>query len=277
MAIDIPRIAEVAHGDVIYTLLSGSTVRQGNRSTLRLRFRVANDGRYPANLWDDSFRLAIGDQLLSPTSGLNEVVGGRTITPAIVTFDIPASAEAARLRITLIGQTAELPLDLSATGRQASDERGAPGEASSAALVSTPMRETNTPPLTQRHRRDAASCHDTAIRQQAQGHRQYARGQSRPLPDLFGLGHAPPRRWRRPPRTGQHTQRCRQQQCERRCGLRLRDSSGDLEGRASGDRGRLDHRGPARGADRRWTVDYRVAHVRAVRPRDNCSRALQPG
>ena len=84
--IDIPRIAEAAFGDAIYAVVSGNVVMRGDTPELRLRMRLMNFGRYDVGFWDDSFRLAVGGDMLSPTSGLNTSVPGNSLRYGIVTF-----------------------------------------------------------------------------------------------------------------------------------------------------------------------------------------------
>ena len=70
----LPRIAEVAHQSLIFTILSASVVPLANgTSELRLRVRFSNEGRYDANAWDNSFRLVVGGNTLAPNSRLNEL------------------------------------------------------------------------------------------------------------------------------------------------------------------------------------------------------------
>jgi hypothetical protein len=115
-AIATPRLAEIAHGDLIYTLLSGGVTPHGSDSTVRLRFRFSNEGGYPANFWDSSFRLAVRGQVLAPTSGLNEVVADHSLQQGVVSFEVPADATEAVLRVLGADETAELPLNLTSTG-----------------------------------------------------------------------------------------------------------------------------------------------------------------
>jgi hypothetical protein len=134
----LPKIAEVAHRSLIYTIVSASVVPIGNGSSeLRLRVRFANDGRYNANAWDDSFRLVVGGSTLPPTSRLNELAPGHSLTQGIVTFEVPANAGKATLQVIEGRRTAELPLDLSATSRPAEDEKADAGGPLSRATVST--------------------------------------------------------------------------------------------------------------------------------------------
>ena len=115
-AIAIPRVSEVAYGDVIYTVLAGGVTPHGASNTLRLRVRASNEGRYPANFWDASFRVAAGGDVLSPTSGLNEVLDGHSLQQGIVSFDVPSNYSKVVLRVLGPKTVAELPLDLSSTG-----------------------------------------------------------------------------------------------------------------------------------------------------------------
>jgi hypothetical protein len=115
-AIAIPRVSEVAYGDLIYTVLAGGVMPHGASNTLRLRVRFSNEGRYPANFWDASFRLAARGEVLSPTSGLNEIVDGHSVQQGIVSFDVPSGNTKVVLRVLNQNDAAEIPLDLASTG-----------------------------------------------------------------------------------------------------------------------------------------------------------------
>jgi hypothetical protein len=132
----IPPVAEVAHISLLYTLLSGTVIPLGNgTSELRLRFRFSNEGRYDANAWDASFRLAIGGDTLAPTGGLNELVPGHSLRRWIVSFTIPTRPGPAVLRVIEGSRVAEIPLDLSPSSRPAEDERADTGDALSRASI----------------------------------------------------------------------------------------------------------------------------------------------
>jgi hypothetical protein len=132
----IPRVSEVAHRALIYTILSARVVPLGNGTgELRVRVRFSNEGRYDANAWDASFRLAAGGNVLSATSGLNEIAPGHSLTQGIVTFTIPADTGKAVLRVIEADRVAEIPLDLSVTTRPAEDEKADAGDALSRAIV----------------------------------------------------------------------------------------------------------------------------------------------
>jgi TIR domain len=140
-AIAIPRIAEIAQGDLIYTLIAGSIRPQGAASALRLRFRFSNEGRYDANFGDASFRLAIDGDVVAPTSGLDEVVAAHSLRQGIVTFEIPSGAKRGVLRVGRTDDPGELSLDLSGAGGPAQDEHSDAGDALSRAIVAPVLSE----------------------------------------------------------------------------------------------------------------------------------------
>ena len=139
--IEIPRQSEISHGDLIYTLVSGSLRPGQGTSTLWLRFRVSNEGRDDANLWDQSFRVAVGGQVVPASGGLNTVLGARSIQQQIVRFEIPSGDRHAILRINYGDRTGELPLDLSDAGGPPKHEEPDPGDALSRADMSAVVRE----------------------------------------------------------------------------------------------------------------------------------------
>jgi hypothetical protein len=123
-ALDIPRVSEVAHANVIYTIMAANVHPRDDKDILRVRVQFINGGQYDANFWDASFRLAAGGQVFAPTSGLNEVVPGRSIRWGLVSFDLPPGIDKAVLQLPFEKQTAELPLDLSPTNEPPSAEDG---------------------------------------------------------------------------------------------------------------------------------------------------------
>jgi hypothetical protein len=141
--IDIPRLAEVAFGDVVYAVASGNIVMRGETPELRLRIRAVNTGRYDVGFWDDLFRLAVGGDVLSPTSGLNSVVPGNSLRYGIIAFRLRPQTRNATLRIVNNQETAEIPLDVSPTGRPPVDEQAeiadSTAQAVTAAVVRDPM------------------------------------------------------------------------------------------------------------------------------------------
>ena len=133
--IDIPRVAEVAFGALIYSLVAGNVVSRGDTNELRLRFRMFNYGHDDANFWDHSFRLAVAGELLSPTSDLNEVVPANSLGQGIVTFRIRPPISKAVLRVLNGSAVAEISLDASSTGRAAVDLQAATDDSMARAIL----------------------------------------------------------------------------------------------------------------------------------------------
>ena len=140
-AITLPRLAEAAHGGLIYTILSGDIASNGGTSTLRLRIRLSNEGRYPTNFWDGSFRFVVPGQTLAPTSGLNELVDGHSIAQGIITFQLPAGAARGTLQVVDQNAIAEIPLELNATNAPSLVDTADTGDALSRAHVVRVTRE----------------------------------------------------------------------------------------------------------------------------------------
>jgi len=140
-AVDVPRVAEVAVGDLVYTLVSANVTSRAAGPELRLRIRLANGGASDVNFWDGSFRLAIGGEEAAPTSGLNEIVSSHSIRSGIVTFLLPPNPRRAVLRVIGGQSPADLPLDLTQTGRPAADEQPEVADSRSQAIVRGLTRE----------------------------------------------------------------------------------------------------------------------------------------
>jgi hypothetical protein len=139
--IALPRLAEAVHGGLIYTPLAGDFSSDGKRGTLRLRIRLSNEGGYPANFWDDSFRLTVQGQVLAPVGGLNEIVEGHAMRQGVVTFAVPPDADRAMLQIAGRGPEAAIPLDITNAGGTSSVDIADSGDALSRAQVFRIVRE----------------------------------------------------------------------------------------------------------------------------------------
>jgi hypothetical protein len=138
--IDIPRLAEAAFGEVIYAVPSGNIVMRGDAPELRLRIRLMNFSSYDVGFWDSNFRLAVGGDVLSPTSDLNTAVAGNSLRYGIVTFKLRPQTRAGVLRIVNNQDTAEIPLDLSPTGRPPVDENAEIADSSALAITAPVVR-----------------------------------------------------------------------------------------------------------------------------------------
>jgi len=139
-AIAIPRAAEIVGADalsfhLVYTLLSGGGARGRDTTTLSLRFRFSNDGPYNTFIGADTFRLAVGSSVLTPSTVLGEIVPSHAARESVIRFQVPAETRQAVLTVRIPGATAELPLDLSSTGRASETERPDAGDARPRALL----------------------------------------------------------------------------------------------------------------------------------------------
>jgi hypothetical protein len=137
-AIAIPREAEFAGSEsigLVYTLLSGGVARDGDTTTLSLRLRFSNDGPYSAMVGGDAFRLAVGSNVLAPTGDPVEVVPSHSMREAVIRFRLPAETRTAVLKVRIQASTADLPLNLSSTGRPAETDRADAGDSLLHAIV----------------------------------------------------------------------------------------------------------------------------------------------
>jgi hypothetical protein len=139
--IDIPRVAEAAFGEVVYSLASGNVVHREQDNELRARIRVTNFGQGALNFWDDSFRLVAGGQTVSPVSGLNTIVGGNSLQYGIITFRFPRQTRQATLQIIIGRNVASIPLDLTPTGRAPVDEQAEIADSMSQAVRESVLNE----------------------------------------------------------------------------------------------------------------------------------------
>lgn len=141
-AIRLPPLVEAAHGSLIYTVLSGDIAPGTDGSTVRLRVRMSNEGSYPTNFWDSTFRLAVPGHAVGPTGGLNSVVPGHALQQGVIIFKAPRGAARASLHILDRDAVAEIPLDLTPAGGASSVDSPDTGDALSRAHV---VRLTNDP------------------------------------------------------------------------------------------------------------------------------------
>ena len=139
--IDIPRIAEAAFGDLIYSLVSGNVAFRETDNELRVRIRVSNSGGNGINFWDDSFRLTAGGQTLAPVSGLNAIVDRNSLQYGVVAFRVPRQARKATLQIVSGRNIASIPIDLTPTGRPPVDEQAEIADSLSQAIRESVVKE----------------------------------------------------------------------------------------------------------------------------------------
>jgi hypothetical protein len=142
----MPPSAEIVGADVIgvgviYTLLAGSTVRRADTTTLRLRFRFSNDGSIPVLIGGDAVRLAVGQEVLIPTSGLNEILPSHSVRQGVIGFELPAGTRQVVLEVHIHSATAKIPLDLTPTAQPAATDQLDTGDALSHAILAPLIRE----------------------------------------------------------------------------------------------------------------------------------------
>lgn len=114
----VPLGDSMRSGDTSYEILE-SEVRPDSDGmvALSLLLRMTNHRDYPDNFWDESFRLAIGDDTYAPSSGLNEVVAGGATGRGTILFVVPETSRDVELLITVTGSgSLSIPFDVRPTG-----------------------------------------------------------------------------------------------------------------------------------------------------------------
>ena len=181
-AIDVPRVAEAAFGDLIYTLVSGNVAPRPPNNELRLRLRLSNDSEYDANFWDRSFRLVVDGQTTMPTSDLNDLVPGHSLRYGIVRF--PLARGAGRIVLQILNDAApvgaEIRLDATPTGRAAIDEQAPVADSLSQAIVRPGGGQQYAAARRQQRQRDCGSCDEPPVCQRLAADRSGPPRQPRP-------------------------------------------------------------------------------------------------
>ncbi len=109
----LPLNQPMRSGDVTYEIV-GYEIRPDSDDTLALSLdiRMTNHGRFDANFWDASFRLAAGKDTIAPSGGLNEVVAGDASKVGSVLFVIPDTTRSAALKIKFDEGDRTVPFEL---------------------------------------------------------------------------------------------------------------------------------------------------------------------
>jgi hypothetical protein len=111
--IQLPAGASVNVARLNFRILSADLdSHDAERLALTFLIRMTNNREYPANFWDNSFRLQVNDVPQAPVSGLNELVEGRSAKEGRVVFVIANKTTHAKLRIESEGESTEIPLQL---------------------------------------------------------------------------------------------------------------------------------------------------------------------
>ncbi len=97
----LPARNKVTLGTATYDILAAH-VEEQNMENLSLQFsiRMTNNGDYPDNFWNESFRLLVDDVPRAPTGDLNKVVDGHSAEEGEVVFTLPKTATTVVLRVS---------------------------------------------------------------------------------------------------------------------------------------------------------------------------------
>ena len=68
--------------------------------------RMLNEGRYPANFWNDNFRLVIDGVPHAPVGSLDEVVEANAAKDGVVKFVVPKGSKTVELQVDRFGPSA---------------------------------------------------------------------------------------------------------------------------------------------------------------------------
>ena len=75
---------------------------------------MPNAGTYPANFWDEQFRLVVDGVPLAPVAGVNEVVAAQAAEEGELEFAVSRTATQVQFRISSGDEQSDVPLDLAA-------------------------------------------------------------------------------------------------------------------------------------------------------------------
>jgi hypothetical protein len=110
----LPAGTEVRLGPFGYEIRAARLDRRNvEQLTLRFTVRMMNNGRYPANFWDATFRVLIEGVPRAPVGGPNKVVAGQSAEDGVVEFVVPVAAKSVVLRVPHADESTEIPVDLS--------------------------------------------------------------------------------------------------------------------------------------------------------------------
>jgi hypothetical protein len=111
--VTLPAGGEAELGEGLFEILEAGIQPHSAGSTLTLRIRLTNHGRYDAGLFAEMFRVVVNAAATPPTNGVSEVVPAETAKDVTLTFELPPNTGTATLRISAANETADVPLDLS--------------------------------------------------------------------------------------------------------------------------------------------------------------------
>ena len=107
----LPQLRQYQLGDFVFTVLGASLSSRNTESgTLSIKVRLLNNKSYPANFWNEQFRLFIDDVPQAPSGSLNELVDGNAAKEGEVTFVVPRTTSTAKLRIQAADEKTDILL-----------------------------------------------------------------------------------------------------------------------------------------------------------------------
>jgi hypothetical protein len=100
----------------IYTILKMQLDENDAKEfALEVTARMVNEDRFPANFWNDNFRLVVDGVPYAPVGSLNEVVAAHAAKEGVVKFAVVKDAKTVALQIDRFGSDAPgLPIALPA-------------------------------------------------------------------------------------------------------------------------------------------------------------------
>ena len=117
---------EAELGEAVFEILDAGIVAGRGGSTLVVRVRVTNHGRYDTALDASQLRLVIDERGHAPTNTVAEFIPAETSKDARLVFAVPAGIDGGRLQIASADERAEVGLDFTARrGVRASQDREA--------------------------------------------------------------------------------------------------------------------------------------------------------
>ena len=114
VTISLPVQRDYRLGDAVFTLL-GATLspRNNDANTLAVRVRMRNTGPYPANFWDEQFRLLVDGVAQPPVEGVNEVVAAQAVEEGELMFAVPRTVTRVQFRVSSADEQSDVAFDLS--------------------------------------------------------------------------------------------------------------------------------------------------------------------
>jgi hypothetical protein len=135
---------EAELGEAVFEVLDAGIVGGGDGSTLVVRVRLTNHGRYDTILDASQFRLVVDGRGHAPANTLGDLVPAETSKDGSLMFPVAAGIDSGRLQIAAADERAEIELDFTARrGVRATQDREArrAGKTTAAVAVDREIRE----------------------------------------------------------------------------------------------------------------------------------------